>query len=178
MEKVIARVEREVGEKNFSCYMKVKSVNACVLGRGNTSNAAIADMLQGWNETKEDLKEDGIEVSPIEIEYTFDIGALFNYYDFINVAGVSREIGISSAVMRQYATGVRRPSKERKERIVKGIKSLAKKWKWQRSIDKPLNALCFNILNELFEPSARECRRLLSLVEIFRVIICQLSQSF
>ena len=127
MEKVIARVEREVGEKNFSSYMKVKSVNASVLGQGNTSNAAIADMLQGWNETKEDLKEDGIEVSPIEIEFTFDIGALFNYYDFINVAGVSREIGISSAVMRQYATGVRRPSKERKERIVKGIKSLAKK---------------------------------------------------
>ncbi len=62
-----------------------------------------------------------------EIEYTFDIGALFNYYDFINVAGVSREIGISSAVMRQYATGVRKPSQERKEQIVKGIKSLYKK---------------------------------------------------
>lgn len=127
MEKVIARVEREVGERNFSCYMKVESVNASVLGRGNTANAAIADMLQGWEDTKADLKEDGIDVSPIEIEYTFDIGALFNYYDFINVAGVSRKIGISSAVMRQYATGARKPSQERKEQIVKGIKSLAKK---------------------------------------------------
>lgn len=127
MKKVIARVEREAGERNFSCYMKVGSVNAGVLGQGNTASAAIADMLQGWEATKEDLKEDGIEVSPIEIEYTFDIGALFNYYDFINVAGVSREIGISPAVMRQYATGARKPSKERKERIVKGIKSLAKK---------------------------------------------------
>lgn len=127
MEKVIARVEREVGEKNFSCYMKVESVNAGVLGQGNTASMAIADMLQGWEDTKADLKEDGIDVSPIEVEYTFDIGALFNYYDFINVAGVSREIGISSAVMRQYATGVRKPSKERKEQIINGIKSLAKK---------------------------------------------------
>ena len=48
MKKVIARVEREVGEKNFSCYMKVKSVNASVLGQGNTASAAIADMLRGW----------------------------------------------------------------------------------------------------------------------------------
>ncbi len=127
MEKVIARVEREVGERNFSCYMKVESVNASVLGQGNTASAAIVDMLQGWKDTKEYLKEEGIEVSPVDIEYTFDIGALFNYYDFINVAGISREIGISPAVMRQYATGVRRPSKERKERIVKGIKSLAKR---------------------------------------------------
>ena len=69
MEKVIAKVEREVGERNFSCYMSVKSVHA----------------------------------------------------------GVSREIGISSAVMRQYATGARKPSQERKEQIVKGIKALAKK---------------------------------------------------
>ena len=127
MEKVIARVEREVGERNFSCYMKVESVNASVLGRGNTANAAIADMLRGWEDIKTDLKDDGVGIPSIDIEYTFDIGALFNYYDFINVAGVSREIGISSAVMRQYATGARKPSQERKEQIVKGIKSLAKK---------------------------------------------------
>lgn len=127
MEKVIAKVEREIGERNFSCYMKVESINAGVLGIGNTASAAIADMLQGWEDTKADLKEDGVDVAQIEIEYTFDIGALFNYYDFINVAGVSREIGISSAVMRQYATGVRKPSQKRKEQIMKGFKLLAKK---------------------------------------------------
>lgn len=127
MEKVIARVEREVGERNFSCYMKVESVNASVLGRGNTANAAIADMLRGWEDIKTDLKDDGVGVPSIDIEYTFDIGAFFNYYDFINVAGISREIGISPAVMRQYATGARKPSKKRKTRIIEGVKSLAKK---------------------------------------------------
>lgn len=127
MEKVIARVEREVGERNFSCYMKVESVNASVLGRGNTANAAIADMLQGWEDIKTDLKDDGVGIPSIDIEYTFDIGAFFNYYDFINVAGVSREIGISPAVMRQYATGARKPSQKRKARIIEGVKSLAKK---------------------------------------------------
>ena len=127
MKTVIAKVKREVGEKNISCYMKVESVNAAVLGQGNTARAAIADMLQGWKDTVEDLKNDGIEVPAISIEYAFDIGALFNYYDFLNVSGISREIGISSAVMRQYATGIRKPSKERKEQIIKGIKSLARR---------------------------------------------------
>lgn len=127
MKTVIAKVKREVGEKNFSCYMKVESVNAAVLGQGNTARTAIADMLQGWKDTMEDLKNDGIEVPAISIEYAFDIGALFNYYDFLNVSGISREIGISSAVMRQYATGIRKPSKERKEQIIKGIKSLARR---------------------------------------------------
>lgn len=127
MEKVIARVEREVGERNFSCYMKVESVNASVLGRGNTANAAIADMLRGWEDIKTDLKDDGVGIPSIDIEYTFDIGAFFNYYDFINVAGISREIGISPAVMRQYATGARKPSQKRKTRIIEGVKSLAKK---------------------------------------------------
>ncbi len=127
MEKIIAKVEREPGEKNFSCVLEVDSVKARVLGQGSSAKAAIADMLSGWEDTKLDLKEDGVNVPELDIEYTFDVGSLFNYYDFINVAGVSREIGISEAVMRQYAVGTRRPSQERKQQIVQGIKSLAKK---------------------------------------------------
>lgn len=127
MEKVIAKVEREPGERNFSCVLKVASVKVNVLGQGNTAKAAIADMLSGWEDAKTDLKEDGVNVPELDIEYTFDVGSLFNYYDFINVAGVSREIGISQAVMRQYAVGSRKPSPERKQQIVQGIKSLAKK---------------------------------------------------
>lgn len=127
MEKIIAKVEREPGEKNFSCVLKVDSVKVSVLGQGNSAKAAIANMLSGWEETKIDLKNAGIRIPELDIEYTFDVGALFNYYDFINVAGVSREIGISEAVMRQYAVGSRKPSQERKQQIVQGIKSLAKK---------------------------------------------------
>ena len=125
--KVVAKVERETGDRNFSYYMKVGSINVGVLGQGNTAEAAIADMLWGWEDIRTDLKDDGVGVPSIDIEYTFDIGAFFNYYDFINVAGISREIGISPAVMRQYATGARKPSQKRKTRIIEGVKSLAKK---------------------------------------------------
>lgn len=126
-EKVVAKVEREPGEKNFSCYMRVGSVKAGVLGQGSSAKAAIADMLSGWAETVADLKEDGKPVPEIDIDYRFDVGSLFNYYDFINAAGVSREIGISPSLMRQYSTGKRKPGEDRKRQIISGIHSLAAK---------------------------------------------------
>jgi hypothetical protein len=56
--------------------MKVGSINVGVLGQGNTAKAAIADMLRGWEDIKTDLKDDGVGIPSIDIEYTFDIGAL------------------------------------------------------------------------------------------------------
>ena len=125
--KVIASVQRQVGEKNYSCYMRVDCVKASSLGYGASAKSAMMDMLKGWKEVKMDLMEDGKEVPNLEVEYAFDIPSLFNFYDFINIAGVSREIGISPAVMRQYAIGVRRPSDERKAQIVNGIRRIAEK---------------------------------------------------
>ncbi len=124
---IIAKVERGPGEKNFSCYMHVDSVKAGVLGQGSTARAAMEDMLCGWEEAKADMKQDGIKVPDVEITFSFDIGSLFSYYDFINVAGVSREIGINPSVMRQYAIGKRKPSADRKAAIVGGIRKLAHK---------------------------------------------------
>lgn len=125
--KVEARVEREPGEKNFSCYMHVDSLKAGVLGTGSSAKAAIKDMLSGWQDEADELREQGKKIPELDIEYKFDVGSLFNYYDFINVAGVSREIGVSPSVMRQYVIGIRKPSPERKKEIIMGIKSLASK---------------------------------------------------
>lgn len=125
--RVFANVKREPGEKNFSCYMNVVELKAGVLGLGSSAKAAIDDMLSGWQDTVAYLKEDGIEVPELEIEYRFDVGSLFSYYDFVNIAGVAREIGLNPSVMRQHAIGVRKPSEERKLQIVAGLKNLADK---------------------------------------------------
>lgn len=125
--RVIANVKREPGEKNFSCYMNVAELKTGVLGLGSSAKAAIGDMLSGWQDAVADLKEDGIEVPELEIEYRFDVGSLFSYYDFVNIAGVAREIGLNPSVMRQYAIGVRKPSEERKKQIITGFKNLADK---------------------------------------------------
>lgn len=125
--KVIANVEREPGEKNFSCHMNVERLKTGVLGCGSSAKAAIADMLSGWRDAAEDLREDGTDVPELDIEYRFDVGSLFSYYDFVNIAGVAREIGVNPSVMRQYAIGKRKPSAERKAEIMSGFRSLAAK---------------------------------------------------
>lgn len=125
--KVIANVKREPGEKNYSCLLTVKPIKGTVLGCGSSAKAAIEDMLKGWNETTEYLKEEGEEVPTLEIEYRFDVGSLFSYYDFVNIAGVAREIGLNPSVIRQYVIGTRKPSVERKKQIITGLKSLADK---------------------------------------------------
>lgn len=125
--KVIANVKREPGEKNYSCLLTVKPIKGTVLGCGSSAKAAIEDMLKGWNETTEYLKEEGEEVPALEIEYRFDVGSLFSYYDFVNIAGVAREIGLNPSVIRQYVIGTRKPSVERKKQIITGLKSLADK---------------------------------------------------
>ena len=125
--KVIANVKREPGEKNYSCLLTVKPIKGTVLGCGSSAKAAIEDMLKGWNETTEYLKEEGEDVPALEIEYRFDVGSLFSYYDFVNIAGVAREIGLNSSVIRQYVIGTRKPSAERKKPIITGLKSLADK---------------------------------------------------
>ena len=127
--KVIANVEREPGEKNFSCHMNVESLKTGVLGTGPSAKAAIDDMLAGWQDVVDELKEEHKNVPTIEIEYRFDVGSLFNYYDFVNIAGVAREIGINPSVMRQYVIGIRKPSAERKAKIQTGFKTLADKMK-------------------------------------------------
>lgn len=125
--KVIANVKREPGEKNYSCLLTIKPIKGTVLGCGSSAKAAIEDMLKGWNETTEYLKEEGEDVPALEIEYRFDVGSLFSYYDFVNIAGVAREIGLNSSVIRQYVIGTRKPSAERKKLIITGLKSLADK---------------------------------------------------
>lgn len=125
--KVIANVKREPGEKNFSCYMNITELKTGVLGLGSSAKAAINDMMSGWQDAVADFKEDGIEAPELEIEYRFDVGSLFSFYDFVNIAGVAREIGINPSVMRQYAIGTRKPSTERKAEIMTGFKRLALK---------------------------------------------------
>lgn len=123
--KVYATVEREPGEKNFSCLLEIDSLKSSVLGVGNTAKQAIEDMQNGLNDLKECLKEEGKSMPELEIEYRFDIGALFSYYDFLNMAGVSRAVGITPSVIRQYVVGNRKPSEARKKQIETGLKVLA-----------------------------------------------------
>ena len=73
--KVYATIEREPGEKNFSCLLEIDSLKSSVIGTGETIEQAMEDMQSGLNDLKEYFKDEGKPMPELEIEYRFGIGA-------------------------------------------------------------------------------------------------------
>ena len=92
-----------------------------LIGYGKTAREAEADLFVALKETKEDLGEDN--VPDMEIGFRkFDVGAFFSYYPFFNITQFSKFVGINAAQMRQYASGIRRPTKQKKDDINRAVR--------------------------------------------------------
>lgn len=102
--------------------------NVTLIGTGDTVKEARQDFLNSINEAIEGYKEAGMEV-PVElsenIEFSFDISSLFEYYSVFNVSALGRYIGINPGLMRQYKKGDTPISDAQLEKIENGIHRLA-----------------------------------------------------
>lgn len=123
--KVNVQVEKGKGEKNFSCFMKETMPWGGLIGYGNSAREAVEDIYESLKEQKELMAKEGREMEDLEFDFKFDVGSLFNYYSYLNISGVARKTGISDSVLRQYASGVRRPSADRLKRIKEGLAAIA-----------------------------------------------------
>ena len=64
------------------------------------------------------LKEfDGIDADKVEFEHYYDVYALFEEFDFINITKFAKYAGINPGLMRQYASGVKRPKQVQAKKI-------------------------------------------------------------
>lgn len=105
---------------SFSCIMEDEFDKFGLIGYGKTAREAEADLFVALKETKEDLGED--KVPDMEIGFRkFDVGAFFSYYPFFNITQFSKFVGINATQMRQYASGIRRPTKQKKEDINRAV---------------------------------------------------------
>lgn len=106
---------------SFSCVMEDEFSKFGLIGYGKTAREAEADLFVALKETKEDLGEDN--VPDMEIGFRkFDVGAFFSYYPFFNITQFSKFVGINAAQMRQYASGIRRPTKQKKDDINRAVR--------------------------------------------------------
>lgn len=106
---------------SFSCIMEDEFDKFGLIGYGKTAREAEADLFVALKETKEDLGEDN--VPDMEIGFRkFDVGAFFSYYPFFNITQFSKFVGINAAQMRQYASGIRRPTKQKKDDINRAVR--------------------------------------------------------
>ena len=125
--------------------MKTLKVIVCKAGKGVSAHLPEIDGYVIARETVEKLKRDladGLSfhieglyederepwmIGPFDFEFVFqDISALIDGYNgLINQSSLARISGINESLMRQYVTGIKRPSRKVTQRIESGLKRYA-----------------------------------------------------
>lgn len=124
--KSVTLVFEKQEEGNFSCFVEEKFDNFGLVGYGSTSREAEEDLYLSAKETREILEEKGMSMPELAYEKRkFDVGSFFSYYPYFNISQFAKHSGLNPSQMRQYASGNRKPTKEKKEKINAAIRSLA-----------------------------------------------------
>ena len=113
------------------------SVGAEINGVVIVTNKSLLDVKNDFRESLEfhveGLLHDGDDVQgwlrdkDYEVNYTFDISALFHSLDgILTRSAISHVTGINERQLGHYASGHRRPRKEQQQKIVEGIHKIGR----------------------------------------------------
>lgn len=128
----------ETGKDMFACFMTGEHEGLTGLhGDGKTARKAISDFYQCYEEEKQFCRDEGKEVPELEFEFIFDIGAFFSYY-LINVSAFAEYAGMNASLLRQYACGLKSPSKATIDKIRVAIDNYKKDIAAGLLIDRPV----------------------------------------
>jgi predicted RNase H-like HicB family nuclease len=86
----------------------------------------LKDLLQDYleNEGKENLDWKGLNINDITFEYEYDLSVFFESFDMLKISSVAGKAGINASLMRQYASGVKHPSRQQVTKIEQTIHGL------------------------------------------------------
>jgi len=125
--KTIALIEKGQ-DSTFGIF--TPNINSTIIGEGNTVEEAKADFENSVKEIIEAYKSHGDklpdELMNIEFEYKYDVSAIFNEIDCINMSKFAKRIGINANLLRQYKMGDTYISDAQKNKIEKGLHNLGK----------------------------------------------------
>ena len=77
----------------------------------------------------EKLLKDFHELQNAEFEHSYDLTAFFEEYDFLKQSKIAELAGMNPGLLRQYASGVKHPSREQAKKIEKAVHNLTKELK-------------------------------------------------
>ncbi len=84
------------------------------------------DLANLENKLKSRLQEfEGIDPETVIFQHTYDVFALFQEFDFLNISKVAKYAGINAGLLRQYASGVKHPSLNQVKKIEETLHRLA-----------------------------------------------------
>lgn len=67
-----------------------------------------------------------LDTSSVIFELQFDLSALFEYFDILNVTAIARRAGMNASLLRQYRNGQKYPSLKQVQKIEEVIRTIAK----------------------------------------------------
>ena len=86
-------------------------------------HAGYRDLLELYREQRRKIPE---ELRDLTFTYKYDVSALFNAFDFLNVTRFAERIGISPSLMRHYKRGDTYISVSQAKKIENGLHQLAR----------------------------------------------------
>jgi len=101
-------------------------------GRVNYNNNLIVDDADTVEELEAQLKQllydfEGVDTNTVVFEHVYDVYALFQQFDFLNISKVAQYADINAGLLRQYASGVKHPSLTQAKKIEDTIHQLAER---------------------------------------------------
>lgn len=114
--RTIALIEK--GEDNtFTIY--TPDLECTIVGEGDTVEEAKADFANSVEEmiSSYDGGELPDELKDLTFEYKYDIAALFNCFDYLNLSKFAKHAGINANLMQQYKSGKTYISRARAKEI-------------------------------------------------------------
>ena len=99
-------------------------------GRVIYNKNLIVDHAESINQLEENMKAllyefEGVDSYMVEFEHLYDVYALFQKFDYLNISKVAKYANLNPGLLRQYASGVKHPSKEQAMKIENTLHRLA-----------------------------------------------------
>ena len=107
--------------ENIKLDLVIEKSDHKLWGRVTYNESLITDEADTVAELETNIRKLLVELedvtSDIEFELFYDVYALFEQFDFINITKFAKYAGINAGQLRQYASGVKNPRKEQALKI-------------------------------------------------------------
>ena len=128
MKKTLVIIEKD--NEGYGAF--TENLTTVLHGSGKTVQAAKEELLSGYQDILDLYRESGEplpeDLQNLTFEYRYDVSAMFNLFDFLNVSKFAARIGISPSLMRHYKRGDTYISQKQMKKIEAGLHTIGQEF--------------------------------------------------
>jgi hypothetical protein len=119
-------IMEKANDGSFSCYMQDQFPDFGLIGSGDTAKEAQDDLIEAYNEIREDFTLKGKNIPDLEFEFKYDLQSFFDYFYMLNQTKLAEAAGINPSLLRRYVSGTATASQKQYDRLQKAVKKIGK----------------------------------------------------